>query len=97
MKSTPEACEKRDVKAHYQKARQGEFHHFPGVDVDYEPPIDPELVIDVDNATLDEMAEQIVRYLKSYVMNEKNKAQISRSQAKPFTLDLEPENKGEFE
>jgi len=64
MKTTVEACEQRDDKGHYVKARRGEYQNFPGVDVEYETPVNPEIIIDVDNQTLDESAEQILSYLK---------------------------------
>src|SRR4051812_6983608 len=41
-----EVCEKRDVKGLYAKARAGEIKGFTGVDDPYEPPINPEVVID---------------------------------------------------
>jgi adenylylsulfate kinase len=68
MQTTPEACEKRDTKGHYQKARAGEYRFFPGVDIDYEVPLNPELVIDVDNSSLELAAVQIVKYLKRNVL-----------------------------
>jgi adenylylsulfate kinase len=68
MQSTPEACEKRDEKGHYQKARQGEFANFPGVDIAYEESPNPELVIDVDNVSIEQAVYQIVGYLKRHVI-----------------------------
>ena len=45
--STPlEVCEARDVKGLYAKARRGEISSFTGIDDPYEPPVDPELVLD---------------------------------------------------
>src|SRR3954467_628838 len=45
--STPlEVCEQRDVKGLYARARAGEIPGFTGIDDPYEPPGDPELVID---------------------------------------------------
>ena len=69
MNSTPEACEKRDEKGNYQKARQGEFSNFPGVDIEYEESPRPELVIDVDSSTQDQAVEEIVSYLKRNVIS----------------------------
>lgn len=39
-------CEARDVKGLYQKARRGEISDFTGIDSPYEPPLNPELVLD---------------------------------------------------
>ena len=68
MQSTPEACERRDEKGHYQKAHQGEFSNFPGVDIDYEVTQNPELVIDVDHVSIDNAVQQIVGYLRKNVI-----------------------------
>lgn len=65
METTVKACEQRDTKGHYAKAQRGEYQNFPGVDVEYEVPINPEIVIDVDHLSLDEMAEKIIHCLKS--------------------------------
>lgn len=69
MKTTVEACEKRDHKGHYAKARSGEYRHFPGVDAEYEEPVDPEITIAVDEMTTDEAAQQILGYLRKNVIN----------------------------
>ncbi|MDB4470704.1 adenylyl-sulfate kinase [Deltaproteobacteria bacterium] len=69
MQSTVDACEKRDVKGHYEKARSGDYQYFPGVDVDYEAPDNPELTIAVDDVSLEESTQQIIRYLKRNIIN----------------------------
>lgn len=65
MQTTVEECEKRDDKGHYTKARAGEYHYFPGIDIEYEVPVKPEIVIDVDHSLPDEMAEKIIHYLQA--------------------------------
>jgi len=70
-KSSPKACEQRDKKGHYQKARQGEFKNFPGVDLDYQESSAPELVIDVDNSTTEQAATQILNHLRLNILNGK--------------------------
>jgi len=50
--NTPlEVCIRRDVKGMYKKALAGELKHFTGIDDPYEPPLNPELVIQTDNET----------------------------------------------
>jgi len=44
-------CERRDVKGLYARARRGEIAHFTGIDDPYEPPRNPELVIDTTRVT----------------------------------------------
>jgi len=70
MKTTVQACEKRDDKGHYAKARNGDYQNFPGVDVEYEVPHYPEIVIDVDHQTLDGSADQILCYLKQNIIKQ---------------------------
>lgn len=69
MRTTPEACERRDAKGHYRKAREGEYKYFPGVHVDYEEPRSPEVVIDIDHLTTGQAAGQIVSYLRKNILN----------------------------
>ncbi len=72
LKSTVEACEQRDDKGHYAKARQGEFTNFPGVDVAYQEPPAAELVIEVDNLSSEAAAKQILSYVKKNILNGKS-------------------------
>lgn len=63
--ATPAAvCEQRDVKGLYARARRGELKGFTGVDDPYEPPQDPELILDTVNCSPEENARRIIRYLK---------------------------------
>ena len=69
MQTTVEACEQRDDKGHYAKARLGEYQNFPGVDVAYDVSENPEIVIDVDRVSVDEAVKQITDHLKSNFLN----------------------------
>ncbi|HVJ86617.1 MAG TPA: adenylyl-sulfate kinase [Caulifigura sp.] len=60
-----ETCEKRDPKGLYKKARAGEIKGFTGIDDPYEAPEKPELVLDSNNKGIDELANEVVSYLKS--------------------------------
>lgn len=59
-----ETCEKRDPKGLYKKARAGEIKGFTGIDDPYEAPEKPELVLDSNNKGIDELAAEVVAYLK---------------------------------
>ena len=59
-----EVCEERDVKGLYAKARSGEIKEFTGVSDPYEPPEDPELVIETEQQSPEESAHQILAYLE---------------------------------
>jgi adenylylsulfate kinase len=59
-----EACEARDVKGMYAKARTGEIKNFTGISDPYEPPTNPELIIPTHEQTLDESVEMVLAYLE---------------------------------
>ena len=59
-----EVCEERDVKGLYAKARSGEIKEFTGISDPYEPPENPELLIETDKQSPEESAQQILDYLE---------------------------------
>lgn len=61
-----EACENRDPKGLYKKARNGKIKGFTGIDSPYEAPDSPELFINTETLTIDESVEQILAYLKEH-------------------------------
>ena len=56
-------CEERDVKGMYRLAREGKIKNFTGIDDPYEPPHNPEIVIDTVARSAEENAELILAYL----------------------------------
>lgn len=66
-----EVCEHRDVKGLYKRARQGEIPHFTGLTSPYEPPEQPELIIDTHLHSIHESVDNIVRFLsgRGYLAN----------------------------
>ena len=62
-----EECEKRDVKGLYKKARSGEIKNFTGIDDPFEPPVDPEIIIDTAKHNIEESAKFIVKKVKKYL------------------------------
>jgi bifunctional enzyme CysN/CysC len=64
--NTPLAiCEQRDPKGLYKKARAGELKNFTGIDSDYEPPEQPEVVLKSGEFDADTLADELVEYLVS--------------------------------
>jgi len=63
MDTPLEVCEDRDVKGLYAKARRGEIKGFTGIDDPYEPPNNPEVLLDTVNYTAEENAHRIVALL----------------------------------
>lgn len=60
-----ETCEARDPKGLYKKARAGEIKGFTGIDAPYEAPENPELTLDSNNKSIDELAQEVVDHLKA--------------------------------
>jgi bifunctional enzyme CysN/CysC len=60
-----EVCEQRDPKGLYRKARAGQIRNFTGVDSAYEPPDDPDIVLKTGERSVDEVADQVIDYLRS--------------------------------
>lgn len=63
VKCPIEACEERDPKGLYKKARIGEITHFTGVSAPYEEPENPEIIIETSQNTIEECVQQIIDYL----------------------------------
>lgn len=59
------ACEQRDPKGLYKKARAGEIRNFTGIDSDYEAPENAEIIIDTSTQSLEDSVSQIIGYLKA--------------------------------
>ena len=59
-----ETCERRDPKGLYKKARRGELKNFTGLDSPYEPPTNPELVLDALNESASELADRIIDFMQ---------------------------------
>jgi bifunctional enzyme CysN/CysC len=53
-------CEKRDPKGLYARARAGELTGLTGVDAPYEPPENPDLVVDTTGADVDALVAQVL-------------------------------------
>jgi bifunctional enzyme CysN/CysC len=64
--NTPiEVCMARDPKGLYKRAASGQIKNFTGLDSPYEPPENPELALETEIATAEELAELVVAYLKA--------------------------------
>lgn len=63
-KCSLELCEERDPKGLYTKARAGEITDFTGIDSPYEEPLNPELVLDTGELSVEECAGKIVNLLE---------------------------------
>ena len=63
--TTPlEVCEERDPKGLYKKARAGEIGEFTGISAPYEPPLNPDLIIDTSANDLKTCVAQLINQLR---------------------------------
>jgi adenylylsulfate kinase len=58
-----EVCIRRDPKGIYRKAREGQATHVPGLQVPYEPPQHPDIVVRGDRDNPDESTRRIMNLL----------------------------------
>lgn len=59
-----DVCEQRDPKGLYRAAREGRVNNFTGIGAPYEPPENPELILDTATTTVAQCMEQLERLLK---------------------------------
>ena len=63
VRASLEACERRDPKGLYAKARAGVIRDFTGIDSPYEPPERPELVLDTERDSVEINVERLLNHL----------------------------------
>ena len=63
--SSISACEKRDVKGLYKKARAGKINDFTGISSPFEKPKNPDILVKTDEKTPDECIHYLFEQLKS--------------------------------
>ncbi len=63
IKCDVEICKERDPKGLYERAERGEIANFTGVSAPYEEPPEPEMVLETDRHSADELAERILEGL----------------------------------
>lgn len=56
---------RRDVKGLYEKALRGEIENFTGVSDPYEPPLNPEVVVETDKETVEESLAKVLAALEA--------------------------------
>ncbi|MCB2099388.1 MAG: adenylyl-sulfate kinase [Rhodobacterales bacterium] len=57
------ACEQRDPKGLYKKAREGKIPDFTGISAPYEAPAAAELVVDTANESIEACVEKLMAYV----------------------------------
>lgn len=60
-----QACEARDVKGLYKKARLGEIYEFTGISSPYEAPENPNLIVNTSETDINRSVQQVEEFLIS--------------------------------
>lgn len=60
------ACETRDPKGLYQRARRGEIAEFTGISAPYEAPDSPDLVIDTQELPIEDCVTRVIEYVEQH-------------------------------
>lgn len=68
IKASLEACEKRDVKGLYAKARAGEIADFTGISAPFEEPNNPDITLDTENLSVEACVEQLLKYVDAQLV-----------------------------
>jgi adenylylsulfate kinase len=63
VKCTLEACESRDPKGLYKRARAGDINNMTGISAPYEEPESPDFVIETDQYSIDECVDRMLQFL----------------------------------
>lgn len=65
VRASVDACEQRDTKGLYAKARAGQIPEFTGISAPYEEPANPEVVVDTESQSVEESLAVILAYLEA--------------------------------
>jgi len=57
-------CKERDVKGYYRQARMGRLKNFVGIDIPYEEPKHPDVILETDKETIEESVHKLINYLE---------------------------------
>jgi adenylylsulfate kinase len=58
-----ETCETRDPKGLYKRARSGDITNMTGISAPYEPPENPDFIIETDRYPLDQCVDLLLQFL----------------------------------
>ncbi|KAL0102254.1 hypothetical protein PUN28_018651 [Cardiocondyla obscurior] len=82
-----QVCEARDVKGLYKKARQGIIKSFTGIDQSYDIPTKPDLVVNTENATVQQSTDIVINFLQHKQIIPKTDSPVLELFVKPDKLD----------
>jgi adenylylsulfate kinase len=68
VKACYEICEQRDVNGLYAKASRGEIQHFTGKDGSFDPPQNPDLILNTENSTVEDAAFELLEAIRDRIL-----------------------------
>ena len=71
VKASFEACQQRDVKGLYAKAKEGKVAHFSGKTSSFEQPDQADLVIETEHQSIEQSLETLLQSISSSIQLEK--------------------------
>jgi len=94
VKCSVEAAQQRDPKGLYEKARAGKIEKFTGINHPFQEPLNPEIVVDTEEQSIDEGVEHVLNRLEELgVMDERlddeYRFSITREEERDVTERLE--------
>lgn len=66
VKCSRDTCETRDVKGMYKLAREGKISNFTGLSDPYEPPSNPELILDTEKMDLQDCVKSLLQKVRRH-------------------------------
>jgi len=93
VKCSVEAAEERDPKGLYEKARNGNIEKFTGINHPFQEPLNPEIVVDTEEYTIEEGVDHVLSKLESQglleeQLNDDYSFSITRSEEQELTDQL---------
>jgi adenylylsulfate kinase len=64
IKCSVESAEERDPKGLYEKAREGNMEKFTGINHPFQEPLNPEIVVDTEEQSIQQGVEHVLRQLE---------------------------------
>jgi len=81
VKCSLEEAKRRDPKELYEQAERGDIEKFTGVNHPFQPPHNPEVVLDTETHSVEENVDQVIEHLES-------KSLIEDTPQKDYSFDL---------
>ena len=70
LECSVDICAQRDCKGHYERAFKGEYKNFIGVTEPYQKSIQPELVLNTEQRSVDECAKTLLEFILQFIGQE---------------------------